>query len=222
MTIKDNNLINKFAAGRLIDSIWDVSSDSEKYAGWIINHEISKFWWKYDHKFLQDLYNLPWRNTQLGIKKKVKKKYASNTRSYMYCWVLLLGHLTLPRSVCICVCNVENVFIYIFFLWNFRFTFVFPFLSPGLFDTIVNTINAHLLGLRDSWGPRSMFNNILCGHKKRRVRRNVLSEHIIKNAVEISTLQVFKPVPFVVCTGITTKNGLMVVSVLCPAVRALR
>lgn len=31
-------------------------------------------------------------------------------------------------------------------------------------------------------------------------------KRIIKNAEEISTLQVFKPVPFVVCTGITTKT----------------
>lgn len=116
--------------------------------------------------------------------------------------------------------KAENVFIYIFSL-KFQFTFVFPFLSPGPFDTIVNTIKRAPSGIERFVSPSYsfLFNNILCGHKKKKKKRTGKREYIsreyilyyIKNAEEISTLQVFKPVPFcVVCTGITRKNGLTV------------
>lgn len=170
-------------------------------------------------------------------------KYALNASSYIMlyyiAYVLLLGHrrLALPPRRVQCVCKCRKC-IYLYFFSEISIYFcVLSFWSPG---TLWH--NSKHNKMRTSWDweirgvpSRFLFNNILCGHKKKKEKRKtgevgfntfVLREHITyyKECRGISTLQVFETCS-VCCVhtaqGLRRETDSRCVSVLCPAVKEL-
>jgi len=111
---------------------------------------------------------------------KKKKKYALNASSYIMlyyiAYVLLLGHrrLTLPPRSVQRVCKCRKC-IYLYFFSEISIYFcVLSFWSPG---TLWH--NSKHNKMRTSWDweirgvpSRFLFNNILCGHKKKEKKKD--------------------------------------------------